>query len=110
MTTLSTFVEKTMREKRISGYEVERRTKKGITQSYVNRIKNGEIQNPAPAKLRALARGLEVPEETVFSFIYDGKTDRKVPAIIASYANELPKAVQEDLLEIVKSLHRKYKK
>ncbi|HEY8560455.1 MAG TPA: helix-turn-helix transcriptional regulator [Pyrinomonadaceae bacterium] len=64
--TLSQYVARLMSEKQLSGYDIQRRSCDGISQSYTNRIKNGDITNPTPEKLKALAKGLGVPEEELF--------------------------------------------
>lgn len=69
---IAKFVAQVMREKKLSTYEVQRRSGNRINQSYISRIRNGENQNPSPEKLKALARGLEVTEEEIFSIIRGG--------------------------------------
>lgn len=66
---LAEFVKRIMFEKNLSGYDVERASKGEITQSYTNRIKNGVVLNPSPAKLKALAKGLGVGEEELFNIV-----------------------------------------
>lgn len=61
--TLAEYLTRLMEEKNLSGYDIERITKKGITQSYVNRLKNGDNTNPSIDAIKALAKGLSVPEE-----------------------------------------------
>jgi transcriptional regulator with XRE-family HTH domain len=68
-TALSRKVAQLMADKQISGYAVERATKREITQSFVNRIKNGEVKTPSAVKLKALARGLGVPESELLATI-----------------------------------------
>lgn len=63
---LADYVNKIMLERELSGYAVEKRSRGEITQSYVNRIKNGEAKNPSADKLKGLAKGLGVTEEEVF--------------------------------------------
>jgi transcriptional regulator with XRE-family HTH domain len=74
--TLAQYVSRTMREKRLSGYEIERITKRKITQSYVNRIKNGAVKNPSATKLAALALGLGEPAEDIFRIV-QGRNGRE---------------------------------
>ena len=66
--TLSNYVSRLMRTTGISGYESSSSNKQ-ISQSYVNRIKNGEVLKPSPQKLQALAQGLSVSEEELFSIV-----------------------------------------
>ena len=67
MTTFADYVRDTMNAERLSGYEIERRTKGKITQSYVNRIRNGEATNLSLEKLRILAVGLGRSESEVLA-------------------------------------------
>lgn len=48
---LAEYVSRIMKEKRLSGYDVERAAHKEITQSHVSRIQNGEVTNPSAGKL-----------------------------------------------------------
>ncbi len=66
-TELSKFIQNTMADKRISGYAVERATHGEISQSFVNRLKKGEVKTPSVAKLQILAKGLGVPEEQLLA-------------------------------------------
>lgn len=58
-----------MREKKLSSYEIERRSNNQINQSSVFRIKQGKVTNPSAPKLKALAQGLGVSEEEIFSVV-----------------------------------------
>jgi transcriptional regulator with XRE-family HTH domain len=64
---LGQYVARIMYEKKLSGYGVERQSKGGIAQSHVNRIKNGNVTQPSPLKLKALAKGLDVSESEIFA-------------------------------------------
>lgn len=61
------FISSIMSKRKLSTYDIERLSGKKITQSYVGRIKNGKIENPSPDKLKALAKGLGITEEEIFS-------------------------------------------
>ena len=67
--TLAQYIARLIGEKKLSGYEIERRAKKQISQSYFNRIKKGKIANPSPNKLKALAVGLGISEEELFAVV-----------------------------------------
>lgn len=67
MQTLAQYVSQVMRDKELSGNDVERRSNKGITQSHVHRIYNGEVKNVSTEKLKSLAKGLDVPEAELFA-------------------------------------------
>lgn len=109
MTNLATFVKQKMDAERLSSYDVARRSDNAISQSNINRVARGEVRNPAPEKLKALARGLGVPYDTLLNVAYqdEREDDLTIPAII-DYCAMLPAPVREDVLEIVKALHRKY--
>ncbi len=64
---LQSYVSQVMRQNNLSGYDVERQSQKGITQSSVHRIATGAATNPSTAKLKALAKGLDVPEAELFA-------------------------------------------
>lgn len=67
--TLAQHVAKTMRDKGLTAREVERLSGGKITHSYVNKIKNGDARNPSLPLLQALAKGLAVTEEKIFSLV-----------------------------------------
>jgi transcriptional regulator with XRE-family HTH domain len=67
--TLSDIVNRVMADKRLSGYDVERASHGAITQSYVNRIKNGDVKNPTGEKLVALALGLGIAADELFDAV-----------------------------------------
>lgn len=110
MTNLATFVKQKMDSERLSSYDVARRSDNAISQSNINRVARGEVRNPAPEKLKALARGLGVPYDTLLNVAYQDEHDLDDPTIpaIIDYCAALPQPVREDVLEIVKALHRKY--
>jgi transcriptional regulator with XRE-family HTH domain len=60
------FVGKVMDEKNLSGKDVQRAASDKVHQTTVNRIKNGEITDPAVSTLQALAKGLGVGEHELF--------------------------------------------
>jgi len=64
---LPDYLRRVFKEKDISSYEVERRSGRAISQSYAARIRNGHILNPSTTKLKALAKGLGVPESELFA-------------------------------------------
>lgn len=72
---LSKYVARVMQDKNLSGYDVERRANRRITQSFVNRIKTGEVKNPSADKLQALATGLAVSEEELFAVVRGVSTE-----------------------------------
>lgn len=66
---LAQYVSRVMREKDLSGYEVQRRSRDRITQSHVHRIQNGQAKNVSADKLQALAKGLDVPATELFAIV-----------------------------------------
>lgn len=64
---LSDYVRRIRQEKNLSTPDVERLSGGKITDAYVSRIENGHVKNVSPEKLMALAKGLQVPEDEIFS-------------------------------------------
>lgn len=71
--TLQQYVSDVMRDQDLSLRDVEEKSKRGgaigITKSYIDKIKNGDVTNPSPDKMKALARGLGRPEEEIFDIV-----------------------------------------
>lgn len=106
---IANYVRDVMAEKGLSGYDVARAARGGITQRYVSKIINKEFNNLGDDKKRALAAGLGVPVSEIYALVNNSNTD-SLSGKISHYVDELPESVQEDVLLIVKSLHQKYKK
>jgi transcriptional regulator with XRE-family HTH domain len=66
---LAEVLARVMEKNGLSGYDIERRSGKEITQSYVNRIKNGDVTNPTVEKVYSLAKGTGVDPEVFFNAI-----------------------------------------
>ena len=100
---LADYVQRIRNKKNISTLKVEEQSKGKITNSYVSKIENGYITNVSPEKLKALAKGLGVPEEEVFTVARGSKSkgSRLVEEII-SYVSELSVARQKDILSFSK--------
>ncbi|MGA9768851.1 MAG: hypothetical protein WBV94_07420 [Blastocatellia bacterium] len=64
--TLSQYVKRILIEKQFTHKSVEERSEKRITDAYVGSIINGSANNPSVDKLKALAIGLDEPEDDVF--------------------------------------------
>lgn len=73
---LPDYLRRVWKEKGISSYEVERRSNFTISQSYAARIRNGHIANPSATKLKALAKGMGVPESELFAVARGVKSDQ----------------------------------
>jgi transcriptional regulator with XRE-family HTH domain len=101
--TLAEYVTRVIHDKNLNESEVARRSKGGIAQSHINRIKNGEVTNPTPRKLQALAMGLGVPEEEVFDKVR-GVDDSAASVVgeLLNYVRALKPARQADLLQMAK--------
>lgn len=113
-TKLATFVVDIMKKNTLSSYDVERRSgdtkKERISQSSVSKIINGDTKNPKIPTLKALAKGLGIPEAELIAVTTGKQAESVISRTIASYINELPENVQEDVLLIVESLYKKYVK
>jgi transcriptional regulator with XRE-family HTH domain len=64
---LADYVRRVRGEKRLSLANVSQISGGQITRSHISRIENGELTNVGLEKLRALAKGLGVPEDEVFA-------------------------------------------
>ena|SRR6185369_13493588 len=65
--TLSKYVARIMRENGLSARDVERRSGNGITDAYVTHVVKGTAANLSIVKAQALAVGLGVDEDELFS-------------------------------------------
>jgi len=63
---LSEYVARVMEEKDLTPAEVGRMSGGEITSAYVRSLAGGSSSNPSISKLKALARGLDVDEDTLF--------------------------------------------
>jgi transcriptional regulator with XRE-family HTH domain len=68
--TLADYVRRVRQEKNLSLNDVVRRSGNQIANSHVSRIENGLTTNVTPEKLKALAKGLGVPEEEITSVVF----------------------------------------
>src|SRR3977135_988578 len=75
---LSQYVERVMKEKRLSRRDVKLRSGGEITDSYVSGIVSGTAKNLSVEKLKALARGLRVREMELIRVAF-GLTDEREP-------------------------------
>ena len=65
--TLSQYVQRILRQKKLKLADVERRCGKTITASYISRIIKGTVTNLTVEKIEALARGLNVDAHQIFT-------------------------------------------
>ena len=63
---LGQYVRRVLKEKNLSLSEVEQRAQGEISDSYICSITTGSAGSVTVAKLKALARGLDVPEDDIF--------------------------------------------
>lgn len=89
---LADYVSRHMRDGGLSLRDVEQRSRRGglqgISRPHINKIANGDLLNPSPERLKALARGLNRPEEEVFNVVLGTDTvpsdfEKKVLYLIA---------------------------
>lgn len=64
---LEAFVRKVMSDKGLSGFDVQRASNNAIHQTTVSRIRNGDVKNPSVPTLKALAKGMGVPEHELMA-------------------------------------------
>ena len=75
---LADYVRRVVKEERLSYRDVEARAKKkglNITNGYISRIISRSVDNPSVNKLKALAVGLNRPEEEVFAIVRGQNTE-----------------------------------
>jgi transcriptional regulator with XRE-family HTH domain len=114
--TLADFVRRVRAEKNLSLSDVERQSGRHggkIASSYVSRIENGYNNNPGPGKLKALARGLDVPEDEIMAVAFGRapKTDAEARELkLLGYFRELPGDRQDDVIRMVRALHSAHSK
>ncbi|MBD0325941.1 MAG: helix-turn-helix domain-containing protein [Pyrinomonadaceae bacterium] len=64
---LDRYVRRVLKEKGLSYAEVEARSEGAISDSYIGNIVTGSVGSVTVAKLKALARGLDVSEDEIFA-------------------------------------------
>jgi transcriptional regulator with XRE-family HTH domain len=98
---LADYVRRMRHEKDLSLADVSERSGNRIGRTHINRIENGELTNVGFDKLRALAKGLGVPEEEVFA-VARGKSVSGDPDLeeirLLEYFRTLPQDSREVLL------------
>lgn len=111
--TIPDYILKVIQDDGVSYQDVVRRAeRKGfkITHSYISKIISGAAQNISVEKLRALAAGLNRPEEEVFAVARGGRTEEKIKDALASamffkYA-QLSEEDKEKLATLLRALDR----
>jgi len=109
---LSRYVERVMKQKRLSRRDVKLRSGGDITDSYVSGIISGAAKNLSIGKLKALARGLRVREIEVIRAAF-GLSEEPEPQQIADQSHNFlllditRKAVMSnDVAEIVQEVSK----
>ena len=110
--TLGEFVRQTREEKGYTLAEVARQSGGQISDGYVSRIENGVIlpESISSKKLAALARGLHVAEEIVYT-LARGRSVREGDASetqLLTYYRQLPPDRQTDVMLIARTLHKQH--
>jgi transcriptional regulator with XRE-family HTH domain len=90
---LADYVRRVRSAKGLSLSKVEKNSQGEIDGSYVNRIENDLVRNVTPEKLRALAKGLGVPEDEIFD-VARGKAPE--PMTLQRFVDELQALGVED--------------
>lgn len=85
---LSRYVERVMKAKHLSRRDVKLRSGGEITDSYVSGIISGSAKNLSVGKLKALARGLRVPDIELIRVAF-GFSDERVPHPVADQSHNL---------------------
>lgn len=114
--TLAEYVGRVRAEKNLSLTDVERQSGRHgpkIAASYISKIENGVNRNPGPEKLKALARGLDVPEEEITAVAFGRAPKNSADARemrLLGYFRELPVERQDDVIRMIKALHAAHSK
>ena len=107
ITSLADYVRRIRNEKNLSLAQVSSRSHARIGKTHINRIENGTVNRVSLLKLRALALGLDVPEDDLIA-VAQGKPPRtnatKNEAKLLSYFRQLSADRQEDVLVMLHAL------
>lgn len=110
ITYLADYVRRIRNKKNLSLAEVSARSRGQIGKTHINRIENGTVTRVSLLKLRALARGLDVPEDELI-----GVAQGKAPVIgapanegnLLNYFRQLSSDRQEDVLVMLRALAKR---
>jgi len=105
--TLADYVRQMRHERNLSLAEVSARSGGQIGPTHVNRIENKNVRNVTLPKLRALAKGLGVPEDELLAIARGRFPHSKKDALqkeLLNYFNELPEEAQRYALYMVRGL------
>ncbi len=110
---LADYVLKTIAERNLTQTEIAKRARKkglAISQNYISKIISGSAQNISVEKLKALAAGLNVPEEDIFMIARGGRSEEKIHngmalSIFARYS-QLSEHDKAELSALMRALDR----
>lgn len=85
---LSRYVERVIKEKHLSRRDVQLRSGGEITESYVSGIISGTFRNLSIDKLKALARGLRVPEKQLVRVALELSEEQEIGTSKASASDK----------------------
>ena len=75
---LAAYIARVMHTKKLTTLDVQNRSGNQINQSYVVKLKNGDLTNPSISKIKALAKGLGVPEFELIAIMQGNSLDKRV--------------------------------
>jgi hypothetical protein len=104
--TLSLYVKRVMQQKALGVRDIERNSKKKITNSHISKVIAGTAQNLTADKIVALAAGLEVNPHEVFSVVSGVSPESERPDLMV-FADVMQKvAMKPLLLDVLQELLR----
>ena len=98
-----------MSDERLSGYDIERRTSKKISQSYINRVRKGLATNLSLNKLQILAAGLGRSEAEVIAAAYGSPTHDRLVGLNDAYTS-LPGSKREIADRLIDMVEREFRR
>ena len=107
ITYLADYVRRIRNEKNLSLAEVSARSHGQIGKTHINRIENGTVTRVSLLKLRALARGLDVPEDELIGVAQGKKPGTGALAnegALLDYFRKLSPDRQQDVLLMLSAL------
>lgn len=107
ITHLADYIRRIRIEKNVSLAQVSARSRGQIGKTHINRIENGTVTRVSLVKLRALARGLDVPEDELIAAAQGKISGVEPPANegnLLNYFRQLSTDRQEDVLVMLHAL------
>jgi transcriptional regulator with XRE-family HTH domain len=105
---LAEYVTRIMAEKKLSAMKVQKNSNGTISDTYVLKIRAGKVPRPSVGRLKALAKGLKVPEKEVFREVGADVEAATEKEWTARESNELMAGLlaNKELREVVLALAR----